>query len=246
MPNWDVLLVSQGRQLDDVDEAELRRMLSEGELQPEDCLRRTGESKWRRVAELRNRGARAEEQRARQETDDEEVQQMEAKPPAMMAAAAVVGGPAGTVHSHQDEDDVHSWKPQLHVDELDMTPMVDVVLLLLLFFMVTASYMMSKVIEIPKPNPEKNRATAKTRNELMKEYVMVEIDHRNNFSVEDEPIKGASLKDAIARAMTETGKQKLFVIAEGDCYHSSVVQALDAGADAKVPPPILLSVRTDD
>jgi len=247
MANWDVLLVGEGKQLSDVDENELRRMLGQGELQPQDCLRRVGETRWRRVSDLRNRGAKpSAEERARQEAEEEEVQEVTSAAPAMMAGAAIVAGPGGAVHGHEEEDDISSWTPQLHVDELDMTPMVDVVLLLLLFFMVTASYMMQKVIEIPKPNPEKQRATAKTRNELMKEYVMVEIDQRNNFSVEDEPLKGVALKDAIERAMKETGKLKMFVIAEGDCYHRSIVQALDAATDAKVAPPVLLSVRTDD
>ena len=255
MASWDVLIVGEGRQLSEVDEGEIRKMLAEGQLQPEDCLRRSGETRWRRVSELRSRGARAEEQevredaerkRAAREAEEEEIQEETGAPPAMMAGGAVVGGPTGTSHTHDEEDDIASWTPQLHVDELDMTPMVDVVLLLLLFFMVTASYMMQKVIEIPKPNPEKTRATSKTRNELMKEYVIVEIDQKNNFSVEDEPLKGVALKDAIKRAMTETGKNKMFVIAEGECFHVSIVQALDAAVDANVPPPVLLSVRTDD
>jgi biopolymer transport protein ExbD len=248
MANWDVLLVGEGRQLSEIDETEVRRMLSQGELQPEDCLRRVGETRWRRVSDLRNRGARGEEQRVRQEEDaqEEEAQEVRGAAPAMMAGAAVVGGVPGAAHTHEEEEELGSWTPQLHVDELDMTPMVDVVLLLLLFFMVTASYMMQKVIEIPKPNPDKNRATAKTRNELMKEYVMVEIDQRNNFSVEDEPLKGMPLKDAIKRASEETGKKKVFVIAEGDCFHGSVVTALDAATEAKAEAPILLSVRTDD
>jgi biopolymer transport protein ExbD len=246
MANWDVLLVGEGKQLNDVGEEEVRRMLGQGELQPQDCLRRTGETRWRRVSDLRNKGAKTSpEERARRDAEEEEMQEENSAAPPMMAGAAIVAGAGGAVHSHDEEDDITSWTPQLHVDELDMTPMVDVVLLLLLFFMVTASYMMQRVIEIPKPNPEKTRATTKTRNELMKEYVIVEIDQRNNFSVEDEPLKGVPLKDAIMRAMTESGKQKAFIIAEGECFHGSIVQALDAATDAKVPPPVLLSVRED-
>jgi biopolymer transport protein ExbD len=248
MANWDILYVSQGRQVDGVDETEVRRLLADGELEADDCLRRSGETRWRRVSDLRSKSAKqAEEERKQQTAQEEEVQEENARPPAMMAAAAVVGGAPGTVasHAHGEEDDIVSWTPQLHVDELDMTPMVDVVLLLLLFFMVTASYMMQKVIEIPKPNPDRSRAAAKTRAQLMKEYIMVEIDERNQFSVEDEPLKGLPLKDVIARAMAESGKQKMFVIAEGASHHGSIVQAFDAATDAKVPPPILLSVRDD-
>jgi biopolymer transport protein ExbD len=251
MPNWDVLYVGEGRQENDLDETEVRRLLTSGELAPEDCLRRTGETRWRRVSDLRNKSAKAaEEERKRQEREDEEKQEIGDVPPPMMAAPPIVGGVPGAVGTAASpmhaEDDIVSWTPQLHVDELDMTPMVDVVLLLLLFFMVTASYMMQKVIEIPKPNPEKSRATAKTRNELMKEYIMVEIDERNQFSVEDEPLKGATLKNAIERAKDETKKTKMFVIAEGACFHGSIVAAFDAATEAKMEAPVLLSVRTDD
>src|SRR5215207_11045725 len=101
MANWDVLYVGEGRQVDGVDETEVRRMLSEGELNSDDCLRRSGETRWRRVSELRRGGAKqAEEDRKRQEAEEEEVQEETSQPPAMMAGAAVVAGAPGTVASH--------------------------------------------------------------------------------------------------------------------------------------------------
>ncbi len=39
------------------------------------------------------------------------------------------------------------------VPEADMTPMVDVTFLLLIFFMVTAAFTMQSAIVVPKPSP---------------------------------------------------------------------------------------------
>ena len=40
------------------------------------------------------------------------------------------------------------------VEELDLAPMVDVAFQLVLFFMVTATTVLYKTLEIPKPTPE--------------------------------------------------------------------------------------------
>ena len=41
-------------------------------------------------------------------------------------------------------------------DDLDMTPMVDVTFLLLIFFMVTAAFSLQKSINVPTPEKEEN------------------------------------------------------------------------------------------
>jgi biopolymer transport protein ExbD len=227
MPNWDVLLVADGKQLSNVDESEIRRMLAANELASDDCLRRVGETRWRRVAELKGK------------TEAEP----EVKPvPATRVAAAM----HAAAERKEEEEEVASWGRHTEVEPVDMTPMVDVVVLLLLFFMVTASYSLQKILEIPKPSSEKNRASMKSRSELMKEYIILEIDGRNQMLVEDEPLRGRKLPEAIKTAMTETGKTKLLIIADGGSYHGSTVRAIDAGNEVGVAQPIAFSVRSDE
>ncbi|HUG70447.1 MAG TPA: biopolymer transporter ExbD [Pirellulaceae bacterium] len=43
---------------------------------------------------------------------------------------------------------------KLAASESDMTPMVDVTFLLLIFFMVTAAFAMQRSMVVPKPGPE--------------------------------------------------------------------------------------------
>ena len=45
-------------------------------------------------------------------------------------------------------------------EEMDMTPMVDVTFLLLIFFMVTAAFSVQKVIEVPAPQEQEASTNA--------------------------------------------------------------------------------------
>src|SRR5512146_2340419 len=47
-------------------------------------------------------------------------------------------------------------------DGLDMTPMVDVTFLLLIFFMVTAAFALQRSIQIPTPAPSASAAASRT------------------------------------------------------------------------------------
>ncbi|TWT73217.1 biopolymer transporter ExbD [Allorhodopirellula solitaria] len=55
---------------------------------------------------------------------------------------------------HDDEDDALPPRQKRDDGELDMTPMVDVTFLLLIFFMVTASFSLQKSIKMPKQNSD--------------------------------------------------------------------------------------------
>ncbi|MEC8344928.1 MAG: biopolymer transporter ExbD, partial [Planctomycetota bacterium] len=67
--------------------------------------------------------------------------------------------------------------------ELDMTPMVDVTFLLLIFFMVTASFTLLKTIEQPAPNSEEPSMTTVEEFEDNPDYVLVFIDEFNTYTV---------------------------------------------------------------
>ena len=67
------------------------------------------------------------------------------------------------------------------VEELDLAPMVDVAFQLVLFFMVTATTVLYKTLEIPKPTAEQAPAAvaqgrSRTLDDLKEDYILVEID----------------------------------------------------------------------
>lgn len=130
-------------------------------------------------------------------------------------------------------------------DEMDMTPMVDIVFQLLIFFMVTASFSLQKSLEVPPMEEEEEAATA-TRTiqdyEEDKSTVIVRIDGDNIYWLSsplwNEEKEAPSVQEMLvqlraARKADAGGKPptKLLVLASPDAIHEKVVAALDGGSE---------------
>lgn len=123
-------------------------------------------------------------------------------------------------------------------DVMDMTPMVDVVFQLLIFFMMTAAFSLQKSLELPPSSPQDPTAQSMTLEDLDNEsdFVIVRIDHENNVTVDgqDAPSEHELLsklreaKGGIART-GQAARTGLLVLADPECRHEAVVMVLDAG-----------------
>ncbi|MBN2579697.1 MAG: biopolymer transporter ExbD [Pirellulales bacterium] len=122
-------------------------------------------------------------------------------------------------------------------DDVDMTPMIDCVFLLLIFFLVTASLALQKSKEIPPPE-QKESTQARTVEEIEDDpnNVVVRIDKDNTVWVGD--VEAPSEQDLLVklREARETplsqGKRcpdTLIVLADGEAVLEIVVRVLDAG-----------------
>lgn len=125
--------------------------------------------------------------------------------------------------------------------EMDMTPMVDVTFLLLIFFMITASFSIQKVFRTPAQKSNEASANAvPDPNQDNSDSVVVQIDEFNSYTVllpSGEEREIPSKQDLIvllseAKGEGDKGAQKLIIRAHEDSTHSTVVAALDAGRDA--------------
>ena len=76
-----------------------------------------------------------------------------------------------------DDDDAPFKKSEAEFEELDMTPMVDVTFLLLIFFMITASFTMQKTLQVPPPEPdEKGASQSQEMEDFEEDSVIVTIE----------------------------------------------------------------------
>ena len=80
-----------------------------------------------------------------------------------------------------EELDPHAGRVAGEEDELDLTPMVDVTFLLLIFFMVTAAFALQKSIEVPPVDEES--AAAQTVQDLEQDSIVIRVDGDNVFWV---------------------------------------------------------------
>lgn len=140
--------------------------------------------------------------------------------------------------------------------EMDMTPMVDVTFLLLIFFMVTAAFSMQKSLEIPKPKQDEPSTQVQQQDpEEDPEYVTVYVDEFNTYRVvtvdwdEEAPSEQELLRKLReARNGDSAGNvpTKLLVKAHPDSLHEKVVAALDAGAEVGMEQVQLMTVEEMD
>lgn len=135
--------------------------------------------------------------------------------------------------------------------EMDMTPMVDVTFLLLIFFMVTAAFTMQKSIEIPKPESSDEPSTETIDDEQENEAVTIHIDADNTYRVitADDEFECPSVQEMYVRlrgAMNATpAPERIIVRANEECLHERVVIALDAGAEVGLEDIQLVTVDED-
>lgn len=132
-------------------------------------------------------------------------------------------------------------------DEMDMTPMVDVTFLLLIFFMITAAFALQKALEVP-PVDEEEAAATQTVEDLEKDSIVIRIDEDNIYWVGspmwDEEQKAASMQEMRSKVREARdgpggkmgkGPAKMLVQAHGDSLHEFVIAAIDAGGDVQMP-----------
>ena len=122
-----------------------------------------------------------------------------------------------------------------------MTPMVDLTFLLLIFFMVTASFTVQKAIETPTPDESAEAAAARSIEEveLDQEYAVVKVDRENAYWIEDREARSRTrmvqilreVRDGVGAPAGAPRPKRLLVLASEECRHDRVVAALDAGPE---------------
>lgn len=139
-------------------------------------------------------------------------------------------------------------------DDMDLTPMVDVTFLLLIFFMITAAFALQKSLEIPPVNDDEV-AAAETIDELEEDSIVVRIDGDNIFWVgaprwpeEQKAISTQEMREKVreARGADKSGPANMLVQANGDARHQFVVAALDAGSGEGMAKITLMSYEDGD
>ncbi|MCA9105305.1 MAG: biopolymer transporter ExbD [Planctomycetales bacterium] len=119
--------------------------------------------------------------------------------------------------------------------EMDMTPMVDVTFLLLIFFMVTANFTMMKTKRQPPPTSEE--PSLNSVEEVEDDQVVIFIDEFDSFTVlygavDAEAPSVQELYIQLRSAIdTPVPPQKLLIKAHAECSHERVITAMDAGTE---------------
>ena len=116
----------------------------------------------------------------------------------------------------------HSRKKE---PDLNLTPLIDVVFLLLIFFMVSTTFEKESEISIELPEASGKKVTDE------KFQIEVSIDGEGRYFVNQKRVKDNSLstlKKAIRIVRADNKEVKLIISADANTPHQAVVTAMDA------------------
>ena len=102
----------------------------------------------------------------------------------------------------------------------DMTPLIDCVFLLLIFFMVTTVFLHTKGLEVDMP--AQSEAT-----EEKKKDINVLLDRDGQIQIKGEDVRPAALAARLVTAMEEANNENIIIQADGECAQKHVVFVVD-------------------
>ena len=107
------------------------------------------------------------------------------------------------------------------MSDINVTPLVDVMLVLLIIFMVTAPMMMQGVdVSLPE-------ATAEPL-ESEKEHLIVTIDTKNQVFINDFQVTVDGLREKLEKILEGRSDREVFLKADKDISYGTVVQVMAA------------------
>jgi len=104
---------------------------------------------------------------------------------------------------------------------VDLTPMIDVVFLMLIFFMVSTSFTANNSIKLDLPQ---SKAQAANKEE---KQVVISIKADGQLYVQDERIKDADLRRRILNISKGDPNMRVVIRADADARHKRLVYTLD-------------------
>jgi biopolymer transport protein ExbD len=111
--------------------------------------------------------------------------------------------------------------------DINLTPMLDVVFIMLIFFIVTATFIKQAGIEVFRP-------TAETALQKPTVSVLVAIGPNGEIWIDREPVKEGGVRAAIERIHAENPAGGLVVQADKAAKYSKVKAVLDAARGAGI------------
>jgi len=115
---------------------------------------------------------------------------------------------------------IHSEEDELSGTELNLTPLIDMVFILLIFFVVTSSFVKESGIEV-------NRPTAKSAERQERGNIIVSVSKAGEIWIDRRKVAIDALRANIERLHAENPEGSVIIAADKEALTGTLVQALD-------------------
>ena len=118
--------------------------------------------------------------------------------------------------SHQDDD-----------EGINLTPMLDVVFIMLIFFIVTASFVKEAGIDVLRP-------LAPTAYSKKSANILVAISEKNEIWIDNQHVKPEGVRSQIERLHAENPEGAVMIQADKGSSAETLLQVMGAATEARV------------
>src|SRR5207253_2411160 len=117
-------------------------------------------------------------------------------------------------------------RTQSSLADINVTPLVDVVLVLLIIFMLTAPVLQSGIdVNVPK---------TKTVKEITEERMVITIDRQQRVFLGSDPININQIGDKLRAKLRDPGRQSIFLRSDEDVPFGAFATVMDAVKSAGI------------
>lgn len=128
-------------------------------------------------------------------------------------------------------------KSQEQGQTIDLTPMLDVVFIMLIFFIVTATF-------IKLPGPDVNKIDTETEVSYKKVGILVAVTDTNEYWIDKKRVEPTALKISLTRLFNENPKGGMVIQADNESNIEVVAKVADVATDIGIRP-VAISVEQD-
>ena len=104
---------------------------------------------------------------------------------------------------------------------IEMGPLMDIVFILLIFFVETSSFTRETGVDVTKPQ-------AQSASQLEKENILIAITREGTIHIHERQVDMASLQDILKQTLAKTPDREAVVIADKGAVTGTLVQVIDA------------------
>lgn len=137
---------------------------------------------------------------------------------------------ASTRHAAQNEDE----------SDIDLTPMLDVVFIMLIFFIVTATFIKEQGFEIERPDNVDSTPPPPTDEN---QNVLIRVTSSSDIEIDNRRVDVRSVRSVIQRKLAENPKGTVIINAHPEAKSNVYTQVADAAKLSKEGVPVSLIVK---